>query len=179
MLSNYVLNVQLGVERERSIERALLIDPQYLDASRYAMQIEQYLPYFEREKLLIIQSEDLSARRGPTLGRTFAFLEVDGGWVPDNLNEEYNITPPKMNRAIRPTARAVSRKLQRVPGYPALASGIPGTLKKVKLRLATREVEPAGSISDAARRELEDRLRPDVERLRHFMDSDFDGWGIA
>jgi sulfotransferase family protein len=179
MISNYILNVQLGVERERSVERALLADPQYLDASRYAMQIEQYLPYFEREKMLIIQSEDLSAGRSKTMERTFAFLGVGTSWVPDNLDQEYNITRTKVNRAVRPTARAVSRKLQRLPGYPALASRVPTPVRNVKRRLATTELAPAGTISDAARRELEDQLRPDVERLRNFMGSGFDGWGIA
>src|SRR5918999_1701883 len=128
MISNYILNVRLAVEREASIDRALLSDPQYLDASRYAMQIEQYLPYFDREQLLIIQSEELSEARGPTLQLIFEFLKVDGGWVPDNLDQEYNITRSKMNWAVRPTARAISRSLRRLPGYPALASAMPASL---------------------------------------------------
>jgi hypothetical protein len=179
MISNYVLNVQLGVESEPSIERALLTDPQYLDASRYAMQLEQYLPYFEREKMLTIKSEDLSANRGRTMKRTFAFLGVDGSWVPQNLDQEYNVTRSKMHRARRPTARAVSGTLQRIPGYPSVSSRIPTPVKNVKRRLATREIEPVGTVSDAVRRELEDRLRPDIKRLRDFMGSAFDGWGIA
>jgi hypothetical protein len=179
MISNYILNVRLTVEREPSIERALLTDPQYLDASRYAMQVEQYLPYFDREQLLIIKSEDLSEARGPTLERIFEFLGVDGSWLPDNLDREYNITRSKMNWAVRPTARAISRKLRLLPGYPALASAMPGPLKNLRHRLATREIEPPTSISDAARRELEERLKPDVARLRRYMGPGFDGWGIA
>ena len=179
MISNYILNVQLGVERERSVERALLTDPQYVEASRYAMQLEQYLPYFAPEKMLVIQSEDLSAGRSAAMERTFAFLGVDTSWVPDNLDQEYNITRAKVNRAVRPTARAVSRKLQRFPGYPALVSRVPAPVRNVKRRLATREMAPVRTISEAARRELEDQLKPDVERLRDFMGAGFDGWGIA
>jgi hypothetical protein len=179
MISNYILNVRLGVERESSLERALFTDPQYLDASRYTMQIEQYLPYFDREQLLIVQSEDLSEDRGLTLERIFEFLRVDGSWVPDNLDREYNLTRSKMNWAVRPMARAISQKLRLLPGYPALASAMPGPLKKIRHRLATREIEPPTTISDAAWRELEERLRPDVARLRHYMGPGFDGWGIA
>src|SRR4051794_1541363 len=37
----------------RPIADAFRADPQYLDGSRYAFQIEQYLPWFDRERLLV------------------------------------------------------------------------------------------------------------------------------
>lgn len=179
MTSSYLQNTRAGRGREPSIEKALLTNPRYVDVSRYAMQIEQYLPYFPRERLLIVKSEDLRDARGPTMERVFGFLGVDRTWVPGNLEEEYNTTRSKKTRAVRPAARAISRTLRLVPGYKALASAAPPGLKEAKRRVATRDIDPTITIPDGVRQELEERLRPDVQRLRTYMGDEFDGWGIG
>ena len=46
-------------EREGPFSAAAFDNHIYLDYSRYAMQIEQYLEHFPREQLLVITSEDL------------------------------------------------------------------------------------------------------------------------
>jgi sulfotransferase family protein len=161
-----------GRETERSIDKALLGHSSYLDASRYAMQIEQYLEHFPLERILIVKSEDLRDQRETTLERTLTFLGVDSGRMPDNLEREWNATEERRK------ARPIDSALKRVPGYAFLSMLSPAPLKQLKRRLTTEKLGNL-TISDSVRRELEDRLRDDVQRLRRYMGPDFDGWGIA
>jgi hypothetical protein len=87
MRSMYLHAVALGRER-RPIARALLETPDYLDCSRYGMQLDQYRRHFPRDRLLVLRSEDLRESRGATLGRIFSFIGVDPDWRPSNLHVE-------------------------------------------------------------------------------------------
>jgi hypothetical protein len=65
MISHYLHNLRRLWESELSPEKALLTDRRYIDESKYAMQLEQYLRHFPREQLLLITSEGLrNDRRG-------------------------------------------------------------------------------------------------------------------
>jgi hypothetical protein len=60
-----------------------------------------------------------------------------------------------------------------------VASRVPEPIRKAKYSLTTKGSGDRPRISGALRRELEDRLRDEVARLRAYMRPDFDGWGIA
>jgi hypothetical protein len=173
MLSEYHYNLVRGLERDPSADRSLLEDSTYHNVSCYALQIEQYLEFFSRDQLLIVKSEDLKVDRVQTLGRVFEFLGVDPGWQPPHLWEEFQTSSKKRSR------RPVDHALRRIPGYRRLASGAPVSLKQVKYRLTTKKAPPKPMLSAAARREIEDRLRDDVRRLRGHLGDDFDAWGLA
>jgi hypothetical protein len=178
MISHYLDNLRRLWESELSPEKALLSDRRYIDESRYSMQIEQYLRHFAREQLLIVKTEDLSAPE--TIEGVFRFLGVDV-FVPANLNERHGSTTERQRqqRAVRPTASFLSKNFRRVPGYKRLLRRTPQSLKRVKQRIVAREMESTIRIAPEVIRELETRLRPDVECLHEFMGRDFDGWGIG
>jgi hypothetical protein len=184
MISFYLMRVRQGKERERSMEKALLTNPRYIDGSRYAMQIERYLACFPRERLLIIKSNDLKDSRRPTMDRVFQFLEVGPSWAPPNIDSEYNAASSKGERAVRPATRSIVQALRGMPGARALGSVASPALKKrigrsMKHRLVTTRLAPPAMISDEVRDELERQLRPDVQRLRSYIGNEFDGWGIG
>src|SRR5437879_4812348 len=54
--SHYQHRVATGAE-VRPLEAAVLENPIYVDYSRYAFQIEQFLEHFPREQLLVVRSE--------------------------------------------------------------------------------------------------------------------------
>jgi Sulfotransferase domain len=172
MRSQFQQHVSHGWEQERSIDKALLENPFYLDTSRYAMQIEQYLEHFPLERIQVLTSDDLRFRRDETMRRVYAFLEVDPGFIPPALAQEYNAT----RRASRP----IQQRLQRIRVIRAVSPITPPAAKRVALRIMSRHIAPSDvRISDEVRRELEDRVREDVRRLRGYVNHDFDGWGIA
>jgi hypothetical protein len=173
MLSEYHHNIIRGLERDPSADRSLLTDLTYESASRYALQVEQYLKHFDRSQLLIIRSEDLRRERLHALHRIYSFLGVDDNWEPPNIEQEFNRSSEMRRR------RPLDARLRMVPGYRVLASVARPSWRTFKRQLTTAKAPPRPFLSDSARSELEDRLREDVRRLRRYMDGQFDGWGIA
>lgn len=164
------------VHRERrSIEKALLKNPHYMDCSRYAMQVQQYLECFSPEQLLIIRSEELRNDRVAVMRRVYEFLGVDASWPVPIAEQEYNRTADR--RFVRPFARSLAK----IPGLATLTRGLPLPLReRFVRRLTTHRIDLGrGRISADLRRQLEDTLRDDVEQLRGYVGDGFDGWGIV
>ena len=160
------------------IRRALLEHPQYLWSSRYAHQIERFLEYFPRERLLVIVAEDLRDRRRETLRRVLTFLRVDPDWEPEALGEEFNRTGETSRRT--PEAR----RLDRIPGFRRAIAAVPlgvkrGLAPRLGLLDAGEKQLAKGGVSDDLRERLERELREDVHRLHEYIRPPFDGWGIA
>jgi len=87
MKSAYLHRVAKGREI-RSAEQAFATDEPYLNDSRYAWQIEQYLEYFDRSRILILEAEYLRKSRREALERVLQFLDVSDdanlcGELPD------------------------------------------------------------------------------------------------
>jgi hypothetical protein len=166
--SGYLDEVRRGRQRN-PIESTLASNPGYLAASKYAMQIEQYLEHFRRDQLLVITSEDLKRRRAATMRVVHGFLGVDD-ITPATLTDEFNRTEGK--RMLRP----VARRLRRLPGTRAVARLAPGASR----RMGTRSLDSTrAEISPAFDEQLRELLRDDVQRLRGYLGEDFHGWGIA
>jgi hypothetical protein len=171
MVSQYEHRAKGGNARGLSLEEALLNDEAYCNVSSYAMQIDQYLEYFRPDQLLVLKSEDLKTDRIRTLRRVHEFLGVDGSWQPPHMWREFHTSSAHR--------RPVDHLVRKLPAYRSLASVTPLPLKRLKYRLTTRKAAPAPQLSDRVRRELEDRLRDDVKRLRDYMGEDLDEWGMA
>jgi hypothetical protein len=155
------------------IDRALLDNPLFVDMSRYALQIEHYLEYFERDQLLVITSERLRYDRAETMGRVCEFLKIDR--VIPVVDAEFHQTASKRVRT------RLGERLQRLPGYASVRSLLPGSVKTwASLRLTAPVVSTSQlEISATVRGQLEELLRPDVQRLFDYLNNDFQGWGIA
>jgi hypothetical protein len=174
MRSSWVHAVSRGVER-RPVGEALLADRRYLDMSRYAHQLEQYLAWFPPSQLLVVTAEDLRDRRAETLRRVLEFLGVQAGREPPNLGTEFH--PSRDKVAPRPLLRRLG--LGPAVAGPA-AARLPGPLRAGVRRVALRPLAPGeGLLDDEVRARLTDLVRDDVERLRAHLGPGFDGWGIA
>ena len=85
LVSDYMHRRSDGIET-RSLDDAVLemVDTRFGDRGRYYFQIRQYLPHFDRDRLLVLTSDRLRRERGPTLSTVFRFLGVDPEfWSPD------------------------------------------------------------------------------------------------
>jgi hypothetical protein len=173
IVSHYRLAVRMTPRLASKPLEETLLHRTRVDASRYAMQIEQYLQYFPREQLLIIKSEDLKQARAATVRRIFEFIGVDSSSTSADLETEYN-----MGRDIRAARRFVPM-IARLPGYKAVASATPASIKTLKRRVTSRKITRDFRIPDNVLRDLQERLRPDIKLLRSYMDEGFDGWGLA
>jgi Sulfotransferase family len=173
MRSHYLHRLLQGKERV-PLDDAVLADPSYLDTSRYAMQIEQYLEWFPPEQLLVVTAEALRRDRLDTLGRVCQFLGVDAGWRPRELEREYNRIGELRPQVLAPRPVVLAARLAVRVGLP------PRTARRLSYRPSRAVVVPDQiAFSEPVRRGLEEALREDVARLHAHLGPEFDGWGIA
>lgn len=180
ILSHYRTRFAEGTER-LPLEEAVFSNPIYLDYSRYAMQIEQYLKHISREQLLIITADGLRNDRQRTVQHVYEFLGVDRDLVPEELNQEFYQTK---DRAVRsPIPLWLRKGLKRyVPIAKRFKELENNTLRRLnQLRRVEHSQPPTQAIKVPAevREKLVAELTDDVVRLRDFLDADFDGWGIG
>lgn len=177
MRSHYWHRILAGSER-RSIERALCEDPDYLNNSRYSLQIERYLDVFPPDRLHVLLSERLRASQSTTLREVYSFIGVDPDWRDPNPEAEWNVS------AARDRQRRVVRWLttQQVRGrrpFKTAAERMPEPVKR-RIRRTTHSPPVAldTTLSLDLERELVDQLAEDLARLSRYVPGEFDAWGL-
>ena len=86
LISHYVDAYSFG-RVHRPLNDALDDDEgrHYVACSKYFFQIEQYLPFYDPGRILVVQTEALAARRAETLSRIFSFLGADPTFSDDGF----------------------------------------------------------------------------------------------
>jgi Sulfotransferase domain len=180
MRSHYQTRVAEGSEKAAFAE-AVFADHIYLDYSRYALQIEQYLEHLPREQLLVITAEDLRESRDATMQGVYEFIGVDPALAPANLDREFYQTKDRSHSLIPLRVRkGLKRRFPATRRFKELESDVNRAVRRLTRR---GEQRPAAAmpfvIPDDVRARLVAELEDDVSRLRKYMGPDFDGWGIA
>ncbi len=179
--SHYQTTFAQGTEKA-PFDEAVFTNPIYLNYSRYALQIEQYLEYFSREQLLIITAEDLLNNRQATVRKVYEFLEVDAGFVPENLDREFYQTKERAARSPIPLwlRKGLKKHLPASKRFKELENNVFRKLNRFRQRKEknSQKTNPF-TISQAVREKLSRELEGDVRRLRAYIGEGFDGWGIG
>ena len=102
--SQYVHNVAQGRET-LPFDKALEQRPEYLDTSRYGLQLRQYHDVFPRHRVLVEVFEDMVKDPGATVRSICEFLDVDASYKPATGDTAYNASSTK--RAASASLRAV------------------------------------------------------------------------
>jgi hypothetical protein len=179
--SHYQTRLAEGSEKAAFAD-AVFANPIYLDYSRYALQIEQYLEHFPREQLLVITSEDLRASREATMRRVYEFVGVDPDVAPAELDRDFYRTQDRAARSPIPLAlrKFLKRRFPATRRFKELENNTVGALRRITGRGDGGAARPPALVVPA---EVRDRigaeLADDVRRLRLYLGPDFDGWGIA
>lgn len=170
--SLYLQRVDGDAEHE-TLEGALRNDPAYLDTTRYATQIEQYMPFFDREQLLVVLAEDLLDRRLTTMQRICTFLGVNP-LLLDQETLELRANTAVGKREPRPTAVT----LRRIPGYSLAKRATPRGLRdRARQGLRRRVRSERGALTDEARELIVSEINDEVIALRDFAGDRLDVWG--
>jgi hypothetical protein len=152
----------------------VLDDDSYLERSLYAAQLKPYLDAFSRERLLVLDTDELRVSRRDTLRRVFAFAGVEPDfWSPKFGNERHRSSG---KRALTPFGRRVAaswavRWAERVPdnwGYHVRRA-----LFYPFSRPLARPV-----LAPALRAALADRLRADAAEFRTITSLPFPKWSV-
>ncbi|MDX6518794.1 MAG: hypothetical protein QOF50_1640 [Gaiellaceae bacterium] len=148
--------------------------PWMIGLSRYWLQLERYLARFPAERILVVDSDELRARRPETLSQIFAFAGVD----PSFRSEGFEVvhTPGRTRTRRNPAGRALLGGLAKTLGPSRthrLVTSAPGALKAPFRRMLEPPV-----LGPAARERLEEELAPDTQRLRAHTGLAFGGWTV-
>jgi Sulfotransferase domain len=170
MQSMYLHQLASGAEA-RDVEVALRQNPIYLNSSRYAWQLDQYLEYFPRERVHVCTTEQLATDPTAALQGIFRFLDIDDTWTPQR-------TIAAGRSADHRVRSASFRELTRNRGYRAVVDRLPSAVRNLGRRVVTQPLDPnVATISPALDDELRRQLRPDVDRLRAwFPDAGLEAW---
>ena len=149
----------------------------FVNCSKYYMQLEQYLEYFDRNSILVLVSEDLREDRQNALRTAFRFLGVDESF-----------TTPAWEKTFY-ESRDLRRKTR--VGYGLLhiadvvrSSGLRRYLPRQLMtpirafNAVTGRTIPRPELDDSLRAELIDYLREDVDSLRRFTGRHFETWSV-
>ncbi|MGF1495090.1 MAG: sulfotransferase [Microcoleaceae cyanobacterium] len=148
----------------RTISEALssnLIENHYVNCSRYYLQLEQFIPYFPIEKILVISLESLSKNPKKTLDKAFDFLEVDSFDHNDFLKVFHQSNEKKR-------LTSLGSWVTKLPAGGRLRGVIPGlesAVEKPKLETSIYQ-------------KLAGFLAEDVEKLKKLTGHSFPEWSI-
>jgi hypothetical protein len=158
----------------RPFGRAVARDPQYVDVSRYGMQLEQWLEHVPRERVLLDTAERLRADPVAVLTDILRFLGVDAP-VADRPTTRVHTA-----EELAPPRRAVARTLRSIPGARRLAGVVPEPIRRAYGKATTAELDPSGATMPATQEtEVLELFGQDLRRLRALVGEPFDAWGLA
>jgi hypothetical protein len=143
----------------RPIEEALL-DPRYVDRSRYALQIEQYLEHFPPHQLFLCRTEQLLDPADSSWHRLLGFIGVDSTWRPATTARA-NDGEKRME--MRPGARAFRSRVKGSVGYRL----VPSAARRAVRQAAARRSTPndGAIIDDVLHERLTELLADDMSRF--------------
>ena len=171
IVSHYMHRLERGNEKQ-SLNEALreFEGNQYVDCSRYHMQLQQYLCHFSQSQILVVSAEGMKENRHETLRDVFRFLNVDESVRSPRHDAIYHASTP--HGLVRRTAEGtrLGRKIRTYVPHSIVHWAATRGDKE-------REVVPP-SLDPGLRQALCDYLREDVERLRTQVGRDFAEWSI-
>ena len=146
----------------------------FLMTSRYHRQLEEYLPYFSAENILILTTESLRDDRQATLARLFRFLGVDDRFQSKQFSRQKHTTGAK--RYLSPIGRSLFFFSER-----NLNRHFPGA-QRAMINLLTyplsRPAPPPPDTAFVLGRERLDLLADDVARLRTVSGLSLSEWTL-
>ena len=144
----------------------------YVNRSKYAMQLERFLAFYPRGRVLVFQQSELRHQRMETLRRIFDFIGVDPDFTHPRFEQERHQT----SRKTRATRLAV--RLEKL-GRSSRARLLPSSFWLVlDDRLPLRRTIKRPDVRASLPGETLAELRADGERLRELTGRDFSNWTI-
>lgn len=183
MISRYMHNVAECLDFDPP-EIAFSGDPatnRYISESLYFMQLEQYLPFFDRDRFLVIDDRAFREQRKETLRTVFRFLGVDEAFTSPAFDVIRHPTAGKRQKNAFGTAlhqkfgRHFLKGLSQVPLPMPAQRMLMHRADQALYWLFSKPMERPVLDSDLYRR-LADVFRPDVEKLEAFTGKRYDNW---
>ena len=97
----------------------------YIACSKYFFQLEQYLPFYAPERILVVQTEALATRRLETLSRIFEFLDADPAFTDEGFSRVlYQRSEHRRKNRVGSAALQLAQRVRQTPLGRRLPAGI-------------------------------------------------------
>jgi hypothetical protein len=170
ILSHYWHAVRWYGEK-RHLNRAISESEYFTNPSRYAMQIEQYLPYFSLEQFHFLTLEQLQHEPDKALKDCFSFLGVNAHHSLTHLGVKHNKRPAVVTQTYVPFQQARAL-LAPVRNY------IPETLKAPLRDWGERPANQSQRLNAKLKRQLESLFQEENKRLFELIGARYSEWEL-
>lgn len=151
----------------RPFAEAVRENREYLDYSRYHLQLSRYLKVFPRDQIHVMVFEEFIADRESGLRNIFEFLGIDADFHTPNLDVTYNAGSSKRGMS------KMKRMLFSLPGY----RHFPWRVRKwVKSSLGESLPQKATEFDQLTRSWLQEQLSNDLNNFVKFLGRDVPSW---
>lgn len=177
ILSHWVHATGAGYETREFVETLSKPDTSYIHRSMYAMQLEPYLPLFDKEQIEIITQEELGSDRDGTMKKAFRHLGVDENFTSEQWDREWEKSSAKQDGKYQ-----VMEKLVKLPGFRSFDRNfdrLPESMRWMVEKVVHNPDKPPApkpEIPEDLMTTLKGRFKDDVASLQKFAGREFAGW---
>lgn len=177
ILSHWVHATGAGYETRQLEPTMALPSTQYVNRSKYWMQLQPYLERFDRSQIEIISQEELQADREATMRKAFAFAGVDESFVSEQFDREWEKSSAKQGDKYQ-----FMEKLIKLPGLRSFDRNfdrLPESLRWLVEKVVHDPDKPPAekpTLPDELFETLRGRFTEDVAELQKFAGREFAGW---
>jgi hypothetical protein len=157
----------------RSLLAAVSRDPQYIETSHYARQLQAYLQCVASERVYAFTLESLVADPLTQMSQLYAWLGLDSSFRPSSGGVDTNTRPEVFEG---PRGYGWLDRIRRAPSYRKFVPVIPRALRRFGRRLAVRTVSDADIPLAEVKSYLRPRQREQTEELGKLLNRSFPEW---
>ncbi|MEZ4515556.1 MAG: sulfotransferase [Chloroflexota bacterium] len=171
VLSHYTHNLVRDLDTLPS-DKAVFASPEYVNRSRYGVQIRPYLELFEREQVLLLIFEEYVRDQVGTLSQIAEFLGIDS--APFTQAD----TEARHKSVGEPYLKYDSvRSFVKTPAFQRLRSAVPESIRQpIRHKLFSNTLETKPELTAETRKLLWRLLEDDVLTIEKLLDRRLDLW---
>lgn len=144
----------------------------YLSYSKYYSQLENFLPYYDKQQILIVTLENLSKEPTLVMQRIFDFLEVD----PDYFSEEFRSRKHVSDDKVKPgELLKLFRNTSLMKFYQLFKPLLPLSFHAQGKRMLGQSIEKP-NLTNAQISYLIEIFKVDIDKLRCLTEHNFHEW---
>ena len=174
--SHYLMDYRLGlisdsfeniITKKSKHKNAHLFYQQYIEVSKYSMQIQRYLDFFEKDNILFIDYEDFKNNVLETVDQVYNFLKISTKFDAD-INTKYNAFSMPKNKVIRFIYSFVFIRKTLTFLFPIYL------VKNIRAFLFKTDKKP--ELLKETRSQLSIIFNDDIKKLEEVLSKDYSKW---
>lgn len=176
LYSDYLFNRKHGLV-SGDVFDALKSDPEILRQSCYYQPVKRYVDRFGRDRVLILDFQEIKERPEKVVEDLYRFLNVDPGFKPPASSEVVLPASYPRNRMLALISKKFAQQIRDM-GFSNLLGRIKHSplVNRLLYKPYTKDNFPRLSLED--RHHLYGLLKEDIVSLEKFLDARFESWHV-